>query len=89
MVKLIERQVLAAFEFGSAFPDCGKFRFGSGGEGMPTLEIDAPCFAQKLGTGAVFLLLDPLHLLRHFGRQGNGHCFGIAHGRSVVLLSVT
>src|SRR5580658_8269739 len=79
-VEFIESRVLAALERSPTFVDGGELGLRRRFHTIAAFEIMTPCLTQELGARAMFLSLHFLHLLRHAGRQGDGHRFGCAHG---------
>jgi hypothetical protein len=71
MEKFLEGSVLASADLGTAFTDGYQFGFRRSAAAVMALKVLSPSFAQQLGAGAVFLLLNLLHLRRHSRGQGD------------------
>jgi hypothetical protein len=79
MEESLQGYEVAAFDFGTTFPDGRELGFGWGVNGIAALKILAPGLAQELRAGAVFLLLDFFHLLGHGWGQRDGECVCGSH----------
>jgi hypothetical protein len=65
MKKFLKGYKFATADLGATLADGLKFGLGGSNNRKPAFEVLPPGFAQELGAGAVFLLLDAFHLLGH------------------------